>query len=289
MKFAKLILIFIILAGGLALALMWENLFPPASKADSNSREYKEKIENERSEIVKDWSRQNEWNKQLHERNHNHIEQLKKSGNISNDAYIILRNSLIENSTNKAYDDYMKAIKSKDHKSDKVNKAFQAIVYLRDNEGLKEDTRVKEVENRNRLFNQIYNFVGRSHPIRPSFNSSTMSWTSFQAQQNAILNEAASYRSNKYYNDIKHWPNYESGLSETTLKKETDSQKDAFYRNLTFQIISYFDQNDENEANAARLKTLHNKFSGEAGENYSRELTKYRRDYEKQLKENSSH
>lgn len=285
MKAVKLILVFLIFAGVLTAALSWDSIVGPLRKSGSDD-ETKENIEQETKDIVNKWDKQDEWSQELHMSLSSHIDQLRKSGNISRDGEISLRNSLIENSANKAKASYLSAIRGETRSKEKVNNSYKAIVFLREKEGLSSDERIKEIEERHQLFTNVCNFIASKHNISPNFRPEEVEWIAFSSQQDRILNQAANFKSNKYYNDLKDWPGFEEGLNVTTLKKITDAQRNSFYNNLCGQIIDRFDSTPPNVEDASRLKSAFSRFASEGGE--TTRLAKYRRDYEKVLQEKTN-
>ena len=287
MKFFKLILIFILLAGGLTVALLWETIVPPGDKAQQVDSFDMARVDEERANIVDQWERQPDWDKNLHIRQSSRIDQLKNSGLIGENGYLTLRNSIIENSSNKALKNYMKAINAENRSKEKVNDSYKAFVFLRDNEGLKDDPRVKEGLERHRLFTNVSNFVGNPHKISPNFKTEQLDWVSFDSQQNRILNEASSYRGHKYYADIRTWPGFDEGLNSAKLKSVTEAQRKGFYQNLSNQIINHFSSasGQPTEERAANLKTVFTRFANESNE--TSQLASFRRNYEKSLQSNN--
>lgn len=282
MKIVKLILIFAILAAGIAAALLWDSIFTPTPKGLTDDRENSIVVDRERKQIVEKWDARDTWSRDLHQSISDHISQLQKSGNVSNEGYITLRNSLVENSLNKARESYLRELRSDEHSSKNLNDFYNGVVFIRDSERIQNDPRITEVIERQRLFNNIMGFVNSSHQITPKFDTERLTWKDFKSQQDRILNEAASYRQNQYYADLKNWPGIESGLNAASLKSITDNQKASFYAGLSQQIIDFFSSTEPNQEDYRHLTEVYNKFAKENGT--VSKLAAYRTRYNNALK-----
>jgi hypothetical protein len=90
------------------------------------------------------------------------------------------------------------------------------------------------------LYTNISKFIKSSHTITPHFDTAKADWSSFASLQNSVLSQAQSYRQNPLFKEMENVPGFKSGLDDATLKQKTGSQRPAFYRQLSQQIISYF-------------------------------------------------
>lgn len=271
MKILKLALIFLFLAGAIFLALNWGSIFNSSSDNDFAPEDQID-ITEKCDEIRNAWAEQNGWDEELYTRLRDDIDQGKAMGMYSMEGFNSVNNCLVENATNKACDSYMAELKSSDFSDSRLQKQFKGVTTIKKAEKLDSDPRVTNVENINRLYINIRNFANSSHSIVPKFDTATTDWVSFDARQNGILSTARSYRNNPLYKDLKQIPGFESALDQARLKKQTESFRPGFYRNLSQQIISYFDTVEPTQENANLFNQIYKNFTREDSDNGIDEL-----------------
>ena len=239
MKIVKLALIFIVLVGGILVAINWGAFFGGSSKETDFPEEDKLDITEECNKIRKAWEPQTEWSDDLFKMQRADIDQSKAMGLFSREGYNTVNNCLRETATNKACGFYLDALHNKTFSDAKLQAAYKGVVFLKGAEKLDKDQRIEDVEKRHQLYTGISRFVKGSHVITPHFDTSKADWVSFATLQNGVLSQARSYRQNPLFKEMEHVPGFREGLDEAKLKSMTDSQRGSFYTNLSKQIIIY--------------------------------------------------
>lgn len=241
MKAIKLSIIFLVLVGGLILALNWESINKPTSDDDFLQEDLID-ISSKCNEIRKAWEECLDWDENLYKSIREDIDQSKAMGMFSREGYNTVNNTLRESATNKACDGYLAALHNGGIFSDsKLQEYYKGVQSIKKHENLNDDLRVKNVEVRHELYTNIKRFVNSRHTIRPNFDAQNADWTSFATLQSRILDSARNYRQNKLYmEEMAHIPGFEGGLDESSLKESTTAQRSSFYKDLCSQIIDYF-------------------------------------------------
>jgi len=281
MKAIKLIIIFVLLVGTLLLIIYVPNIWKPTHNGDDKWGEedlinIKEKCE----EIRNVWNKSAGWDQSLYQALRGDIDQSKNMGMFSREGYNTVNNTLRETAVNKACAGYMDALHNKNFNSTDLSAQYDGVQYLKKNEKLADDKRVKDVEIRQTLYVKIKKFIGSSHKISPHFNTSTADWESFSMLQNKILNTAQSYRQNSLYvNEMSHIPSFKSGLSDSALKEKTNKQSPAFYRGLCNQIIEYFKNEEATPDKVNLLNQIYKNFSDQETNYGLEELANFKVNY----------
>lgn len=262
MKAIKLSIIFLVLVGGLILALNWESIIKTTSGDDDFLQEDLIDISAKCNEIRKAWEQCLDWDEGLYKSIKEDIDQSKSMGLFSREGYNTVNNTLRESAINKACDGYLATLHNKTFSDSKLQKYYKSVLFIKKYEKLDDDLRVKDVEVRNELYRNIKQFVNRKHTILPKFNTEKANWTSFVTLQSGILKSARNYRQNKLYiKEMTHIPDFESGLDETNLKKSTNKQRGGFYRKLCSQIIDYFRNETPTPDNVNLLNRVYKDFT----------------------------
>lgn len=261
MKVIKLTVIFLLIVGGIFLALNWGSLFGGASIGDDFGEEDLIDISEKCDEIRSAWSSQTEWNEDLYKAQREDIDQSKSMGMFSREGYNTVNNCLRETSTNKACDGYMSALHAESFDDPVLQRAYKGVVAIKAYEKLDDEPRVKNVEQIHSLYTNISNFVKSSHKINPHFDTKTADWVSFVSAQNSILTKAQNYRNNAMFKDVEHIPGFKSGLSEENLRKQISPQRKGFYQNLSSQIIAYFNSVEPTEDKVNLLNQIYKNFT----------------------------
>ena len=265
MKALKLLLIFLVLAGGLFVALNWKSITSTVMGNDDNFVD-KDLIDigAKCEEIRNAWGRCTEWDESLYTAQREDIDQSKSMGIFSREGYNTVNNALRESATNKACRSYLACLHDTLFDGSKLQQQYDGVQYLKDHEKLENDPRVKEVEERHELYEDISKFVESPHYISPRFDAEDADWTSFAAYQNSILGTARSYRNNQVYKaEMTHIPGFRKGLSESHVRSETNAYRSIFYEGLCRQIINHFEADSVNQENADRLNDIYKTFIGQ--------------------------
>ena len=261
MKAIKLLVIFLVITGGIFLALNWGSLFGGTIKGDNYAEEDMIDIREKCDEIRNAWSAQTEWSDELYKTIREDIDQSKSMGMFSREGYNTVNNCLRETSTNKACDCYMSALHAKSFSDNNLQKAYKGVISIKNHEKLNDEPRVNSIEKLHNLYNEISKFVKSSHTITPKFNTETADWVSFSSTQNAILEKAKKYRGNTLFKEMQNIPGFQSGLSEEYLKKTTNQQRKSFYQELSSQIIVYFNSVEPTPDKVNLLNQIYKNFT----------------------------
>lgn len=261
MKIIKLILVFIVIVGGLFLALNWGSLFGNHSKKDDFVEEDLIDISEKCDEIRKAWASKTEWSDDLYKTQREDIDQSKSMGMFSREGYNTVNNCLRESATNKACDGYMSALHSSNFSDALLQKAYKGVVAINKYEKLDDETRIKSVEQLHSLYTDISKFVKSSHPITPEFDTDAADWVSFVSIQNGFLVKAKKYRDNPLFKEMANVPGFTSGLNEENIKKSTNPQRKEFYQKLSSQIIKFFNSVEATQDKVNLLNQIYKNFT----------------------------
>lgn len=262
MKILKLASIFIVLVGGLLLAMYWGSIFDSTSKDDDDwSDEDLVDIPAKCDEIRKAWAAEKGWNATLYKDERGDIDQSKSMGMFSREGFNTVNNALRESATNKACEGYLAALHNSNFIEDNLIVQWNGVSLLKENEQLEGDPRVKNIENIHRLYKNIKAFVGSSHTITPHFDTDKADWVSFASAKSGILATAKSYRENPLFKEMAGVPGFKEGLDETKLNDVINPQRKNFYNRLSAQIISYFRSETPSEDKINLLNQIYKNFT----------------------------
>lgn len=287
MKALKLLLIFLLLAGGLFVALNWRSIVPLPQDDDDFGEEDLIDISEKCEEIREAWRRAAGWDESLYSVQRADINQSKELGMFSREGFNTVNNTLRESATNKACGTYLACLHDTSFNASKLQHQYDGVQFLKKHENLKEDDpRVKEVEERHALYRKIVAFVKSSHTISPQFDPDKAAWTSFAVKQNRILGTARSYRNNKLYQaEMTHIPGFRQGLSEGHVSSVTNAQRSRFYRRLCSQIIDHFQADSLCQENSDRLNEVYNTFVNQESNHGVERLAAFVVNYKNQLEQ----
>lgn len=287
MKALKLLLIFLLLAGGLFVALNWRSIVPLPQDDDDFGEEDLIDISEKCEEIREAWRRAAGWDESLYSVQRADINQSKELGMFSREGFNTVNNTLRESATNKACGTYLACLHDTSFNASKLQHQYDGVQFLKKHENLKEDDpRVKEVEERHALYKEILAFVKSSHTISPRFDPDEAAWTSFATKQNRILGTARNYRNNKLYQaEMTHIPGFRQGLSESHVSSVTNAQRSRFYRRLCSQIIDHFQADSLCQENSDRLNEVYNTFVNQESNHGVERLATFVVNYRDQLEQ----
>ena len=274
MKYVKLLAIFIVLAAGIYFALNWDSIFPSSNPTEDFADENLIDITEKCDEIRTAWEAESGWNENLYTHQREDIDQSKNMGMFSFEGYATVNRCLIETVTSKTCDCYLQALHASPFAADVLKQQYDGVLFIKKAEKLDKDSRISKVEQLHQLYNNITNFIHSPHSITPRFNGVSGNWESFGSAQQRILSTAASYRNNPLFKELEQIPGFKDGLSESTLRSATNSQRESFYKGLSRQIIAYFSQQDPTDEQKNQLKEVFNRFSDE-GINYISDLASF--------------
>lgn len=282
MKVVKLLLIFVLLAGGILLALNWGSLRRQGLREDegfgkNDLIDIGEKCE----EIRMAWDSADGWNENLYQRQRNDIDQSKGMGMFSKEGYNTVNNCLRETATVKACDRYLAVLQDSSFDAKKLKDCYEGVQAVKRYENLEDDARIKEVETRQDLYTKISNFVQSRHVLTPRLDEEEIRWSSFSALQNSVLASARQYRNHALFKEMAHIPGFQDGLNESVLMKMTDSYRQPFYEDLSRQIVRHFEAEDPTDENVGLLKKAYTQFVEEENTYGVRDLASLVLNYKK--------
>ena len=149
MKSLKLLLIFLVLVGGLFVALNWKSIITTVmGNGDKFVGEDLIHIGEKCEEIRNAWGRCTEWDESLYNAQRADIDQSKSMGMFSREGYNTVNNALRESATNKACGSYLACLHDTLFDSSKLQQQYDGVQFLKEHEKLENDPRVKDVEER---------------------------------------------------------------------------------------------------------------------------------------------
>lgn len=263
MKILKLAAIFLILAGGIFLALNWNSIFSSSKKDEFGKKDLID-ITAKCNEIRSAWAQKDGWDEALYAEQRQDIDRKKNMKMITVQSYESVNNALRESVTNKTCEGYKSGLHKNPFSDAFLQKQYKGIQTLISSENMKDDSRIMEIVNLHRLYTAIQKFARSSHAITPHFDTKTTSWDEFGKKQNEILYQAKLYRENPLFSEMSDVPGFQDALNESKLRSTTERYRTSFHAGLSRQIISYFDTVDHDQAHVQKLETIYNLFKGQA-------------------------
>lgn len=261
MKYIKLLLVFLILGGGIVLALNWGSLFGGTPEEEGFASEDGIDINAECDRIRKDWDTKKAWDESVYQSHRDRIDRYKGMEVLSRTGFNTLNNALREESVNATCLGYRTALKAgSQFNHQQLVTEFKGVERVKELEGLQEDSRIKEIENIHGYYTKVRNFVGSSHTITARFDTTKTQWQSFDYLQRNILSSAKQLRESSLYKEMSTVPGFDEGLNETKLRSDTESQRKRFYQSLCDQIISYFSAITPTEDRVRLLNSIYKLF-----------------------------
>ncbi len=261
MKALKLFIIFLILVGGVFLAINWGSIFGNTSGEGEFPEEDLIDISEKCSEIRNAWSSQTAWSEDLYKAHREDIDQSKNMGLFSREGYNTVNNCLRETATNKACEGYLSALKAESFSASFLQECYKGVQAIKDYEKLQSEPRVQNVEKLHDLYSAISRFVNQRHILTAKFDTLKTDWTSFATLQHGVLSQAQRYRTHALFKEMENVPGFKSGLSETHLKELTNAQRKDFYLSLSSQIIAYFNSVEPTTDKVNLLNQIYKNFT----------------------------
>lgn len=263
MKILKLAAIFLVLAGGIFLALNWNSIFK-SSKKDEFAKEDLINITAKCEEIRGAWAQKDGWDEGLYTAQRRDIDQSKNMGMFSLQGYETVNNALRETVANKTCDGYKSSLHKSPFSDAFLQKQYKGVQTLMSAENMKEDIRIKEIIKLHSLYTNINKFAKSSHAITPKFKQDEADWTSFASAQSGILAQAKKYRDDPLFKEMSSVPGFRDALDESKLRSTTERYRTTFYTDLSRQIISYFDTVEHDQTHVQLLNNIYQRFVGQA-------------------------
>ena len=268
MKIIKLLLIFVLLTGGILLALNWSSIvnfggsgvFPSADLID---------IGDKCDEIRAAWKSAGGWDEDLYQKQRADIDQSKGMGMFSKNGYNTVNNCLRETATVTACNAYLDALHADPFDARQLATCFRGVQSVKRHENLTDDTRIKNVEERQSLYDKINAFILKKHIFTPRFDEDRFAWVSFDDQKAGELATAKSHRTHALYAEMSHVPDFRNGLNEGLLSDTMEKQRQSYYSALSQQIIRSFEEKEATPDNINSLQQVRNRFHKEDPNSHS--------------------
>ncbi len=263
MKILKLVVIFLLLAGGIFLALNWGKVFGNSDTDDWFVEENLIDIQEKCNEIRAAWAEADGWSETLYQQQSDDINQSKEMKLFTLDGFSTVKNCLIESATNKVYDSFMAALQDKNFSDAKLQNSYQGVKTLKAKEKLSGESRLNKLDQLYALYSNIKNFINSPHTISPHFDKNTASWNSFAAAQKQVLDQASALRGNPLFSEMSHVPGFSAGLDAKTLQGKLNQQKRSFYETLSKQIVAHFSSLDATQDRVNLFAQIYNNFGSQ--------------------------
>jgi len=263
MKSLKLIFIFVILIGGIFVALYWNNIFSD-SQSEEFAKEDKVNVKDECDDIRNAWAKVAYWSDSLYESQKVHVVQLKSMQMVTMDSYFTIANTMKENATNKAHDAYLDIIGTAEKYDEQLLlEQYNGIQILKSKEELTNDERIQEIENVHSLYKKAMAFIKSSHKFSPKFKKET--WTSFDnLRKKLVFDEASNIKNSPLFGKIENIPGLLEQLDEDYLYNLTESNRRSFYHSLSNQIYNYFNKITFSQSKYEKFKNIIYRFESES-------------------------
>lgn len=262
MKIIKLLLIFVLLAGGILLALNWNSIVKPGEKNGFPPEDLID-VGKKCDEIRAEWKSAGGWDEDLYQKQRADIDQSKGMGLFSKDGYNTVNNCLRETATVTACNAYLDALHADPFDARQLATCFRGVQSVKRHENLTNDARIKNVEERQSLYDKINVFISKKHIFTPRFDEDKYTWTAFESHKNDELEIAKDYRTHALYAEMSHAPRFQDGLNEGLLSNTMEKHRQSYYDGLSQQIISCFESKEPTKENIDLLNTVVTQFKNE--------------------------
>ncbi len=250
MKILKIILIFIVLIGGIFLALNWDSLFSDKSTVEIGD-DNKIDTTKECDDIRKAWDNTDKWNMALYEDQKSAIEQKNISHRYEENSFEVVMNTLKECAIDKASQGYLNVLKdSANFTHDILSEQYDGVCTLKTDFNLAADKRVTDIIDIHSLYLSAKQFVEDPHTPTAKFNEKSRSWTSLESYLNGVLKKLKTIKDNKHYDAIQFVPMFVKGLNRDYIIQNISIQQQKYYEDLSGQIVKCY----TNKKNACKTK-----------------------------------
>lgn len=276
MKIIKLAGIFVVLLGGIILAL---SIFNTDSEEDILVGE--SLLEQYSRDITDSWNSLTEWDSQLFTGNCNKIEALKNDYSASQVSVLREANitRAIEFLEKKIFDEWHSANCS----NQKINTYYKAITeeVCKVDDGAKNNLTVKEIKEVYKVYSQALNLAINALVPNSNFNGET--WRNYADYQDEIDRTIRNLKQNsRYRSHLSSITSINNGLNNVDNRFDLGRRK--YYEKLCNEIIAYYDRiptDERSDADISKLRAVRNRIKNEHNESYaiiSDYVTKFYRD-----------
>lgn len=283
MKIIKLAGIFVVLLGGIILALSIINPVPGGENPDPDKETL---LEQYSREITDSWNGLTEWDSQLFTGNCNKIEAL--NNDYSASQVSVLREAnitrAIEFLEKKIFDEWHSANCSKQ----KINTYYNAITkeVCKVDEGAKNNPTVMEIKEVYNVYCQALNLAINALVPNSKFNGET--WQSYADYQDDIDRDIRTLKQNsRYRSHLSNITSINNGLNNVDNRFDLGRRK--YYKQLCNEIIAYYDRIPTDERSyddLSKLRAVRNMMRNEHRDSYSI-ISKYTEQFHDDVAENN--
>lgn len=267
MKYVKLFLIFLLIAGGVYVALNWGGIFGGDTQDESFVSSDDIDLDKECGIIRKDWREKGCWDESLYDVHSKRIQRWKEQKRLSRSGFQTLGSTLQTEAAAAACKAYQAALDAGAKcVHNNVLDAYKGVERLAELEALESDSRIQDVKKKHDYYTTVYKFVHNSHPITPTLDKEAK-WKSFKTLKESILNRAKNLRSDEksghkvLFEEMKSIPDFDDGLNVDLLTPILNKKKEAFYDKLYGLIVAHFNSLDPK--NPALLSYVYSAFADE--------------------------
>lgn len=256
MKFLKILIAFVIFAGGIFLAVNWNKIFSSSGRHGSEAVNHA-KIDRRCAAIRSEWAKAPGWDNALYQKHYDDAEGCYKTKLLNYNEYQAVRSALRQAAIHTVDSIYRRSLVPELYKHENVVKAYNGVKELEKREkGSGNDGRIKKVKEIHNVYTKVYAF-GNPPQIMPKFDMEAAQWVAFDQRVSGVMNTAASYRSDKVYNQyLKSVPGFASKLDEKTLSQNLSKQRERFNARLTTDIYKQFDAAERSPENLDKLNRV---------------------------------
>lgn len=245
-------------------------------------------INETRDKFISEWEIVTKWDEALHKQQREKVIRYKNNKMITKASYEALLNTIRESSINKMCANYDKALKAETFNHQNIVTAHRDVSKVKKAEGLDTlttpDHRINRIEKLHKYYLEAKSFAERGQYISANFDTSKLTWHSFDQKKNNILQKAQKLRSNTLYSEVSHIKLISNGLNHSVVADKVQRHYYGFYESLYEQIVNYFNTEEKTIENLHKLASVRNNFSKEAPKSYLDKLLTYENNFEDEVK-----
>ncbi len=284
MKILKLIGILLALVFAIIGAIYLPQLFSSSEDDDFVSTDIVD-VSTIRNDFISQWDNTKTWSETLHQEQRDKVLRYKNNKMLSKASYEALLNVIRETTINKVCTNYNDVLKAAPFNHTKLITIYNNVPKVKKIEGLDTiataDHRIAHIEKLHKYYRNARGFAESRHALTATFDTTTLSWKSFETLKQGKLATARSYRNNSLYNEVSHISVIADGLVESEVEDRVEAHRDNFYQSLYNAIVDYFNTVETTRVNLDRLDAVRNgAYKNEAPTNYKNLLIDYYFDFE---------
>ena len=159
-----------------------------------------------------------------------------------------------------ACEGYQNALHATPFSDADLRRSYEDVKTLAQDERAANDSQISHIMQLHELYTKISSFIAGDHAITAEFDTYHEKWDSFVKKQDIVLRQARELRSDSLYGELSHLPGFQNGLDETELKNVTNGYREAFYNDLSDQIVAHFNSKERTQSNYNLLYQIYRNF-----------------------------